>query len=191
MPKNTALNQSNFSKLLEWLDQDIDSAGKKYETIRLRLIKIFYARGSHLAEELADETINRVLGQIETLNGNYQGNPALYFYGVAKKVFLESKKKPVLAELNDNLPHRFTENEEKEINDRCLEKCLDKLDSAQREFILAYYENDKQAKIDRRRKMQEDLDISSQNLRLRAFRIRHKLQKCVFRCIEENSGEKF
>jgi RNA polymerase sigma factor (sigma-70 family) len=177
--------------MLKWLDADADSAGKKYEMIRHRLIQIFYARGCHFAEDLADETINRVIAQIESINGNYQGNPALYFYGVAKKVFLENSRKPVFTELKDNMPQSFTDTQEKEMNDHCLEKCLGKLDFDKREFILAYYENDKQAKIDQRRDMQKDLEISSQNLRLRAFRIRNKLQKCVFRCIEENFGETF
>lgn len=191
MPKGTTLNQSNFSKLLEWLDEDIDSAGKKYEMIRLRLITIFYARGCRMAEELTDETIDRVLGQIESIKEDYEGNPALYFYGVAKNVFLENTRKPVFAELKDNIGHHRASTDELELNDRCLEKCLQKLDPGKREFILNYYEDDKQAKIDRRRMMQKDLGISSENFRLRAFRIRNKLQKCVFRCLEENSGETF
>ncbi len=191
MPKGTTLNQNNFSKLLEWLDKDIDSAGKKYEMIRLRLITIFYARGCRIAEELTDETIDRVLGQIESIKENYEGNPALYFYGVARNVFLENTRKPVFAELKENMAHHAANTFELELNDRCLEKCLDKLDSGKREFIIEYYKDEKQAKIEHRRIMQKDLGISSDNFRLRAFRIRKSLQKCVFRCIEENPGETF
>lgn len=184
--KKKTLDQNNFSKLLEWLDENIDSAGQKYETIRLRLITIFYARGCHNAEELADETIDRVIGQIQSIIENYKGNPALYFYGVAKNVFHEEMRKPRFSELNENFRAAANNTEELEINDRCLEKCLKKLDSGQQEFIISYYRNDKSEKIENRRQMQEDLGISAENFRLRAFRIRNKLQKCVFHCLERN-----
>ena len=191
IPKDKILNQGNFSKLLEWLDRDIDAAGQKYETIRLRLIKIFYARGCRLAEELADETIDRVIGQIESIATTYQGNPSLYFYGVAKKVFLEDTRKPVFSELNEKLPLYSADTYELERNDRCLNKCLNNLDSEQRNFIISYYQNDKQAKIEHRRQMHIDLGISAESFRLRAFRIRNKLEKCVFKCLEKNQFETF
>lgn len=187
MSKERTLNQDNFSKLLDWLGNDEDSAGQRYEKIRFRLVKIFYARGCQFAEELADETINRVAVQVESIAENYEGNPAIYFYGVAKKVFLENTRKPLFTELSDNLKQNSSNTDELELYDKCLEKCLNKLGSDKKEFILSYYEKDKQAKIDHRRKMQEDMELSSESFRLRAFRIRNKLQKCVFRCVEQSS----
>jgi len=79
--------------MLDWLDTDRERAGSKYEAIRLRLIKIFTCRGCQAAEELADETINRVIARIVEIANGYQGDPALYFYGVAQKVFLEDARK--------------------------------------------------------------------------------------------------
>jgi hypothetical protein len=73
------LDQDGFDKLLGWLGPDRDSAGKKYEEIRLKLIKIFARRGCMLAEELADETMDRVCNKAQKIVDDYKGDPALYF----------------------------------------------------------------------------------------------------------------
>jgi hypothetical protein len=45
MKKGWVLTQELFDPLLDWLDPDRERAGHKYETIRLKLIKIFTSRG--------------------------------------------------------------------------------------------------------------------------------------------------
>ncbi|MEZ5427706.1 MAG: hypothetical protein R2747_15665 [Pyrinomonadaceae bacterium] len=187
MAKGVIIHNNNFEKLLQWLDQDPNLAGQKYELIRQRLIKIFLARGSRTAEELADQTIERVTGKMDFLAENYEGDPALYFYGVAKNVFRESLQKPDSVELPTNLAQNHSDSEELEIKDRCLGKCLKELSPEQREFILKYYEKDRQEKIDQRRHLSEELEISSEALRVRAFRIRLRLQECLLKCLKENS----
>lgn len=82
MYKTPEINPEEFEKLLLWLDRDRESAGRAYEQIRLRLIKIFYARKCSVAEELADETIDRVAKKAASLLESYKGEPALYFYAV-------------------------------------------------------------------------------------------------------------
>ena len=188
MARGTVVNQSNFDKLLAWLNEDRDLAAEKYETIRLRLTKIFYARGCREAEELADDTIERVTKKVDSVAENYEGDPALYFYGVAKNVFLEQTRKPVANELPPNLQNEPDEStpDELEARDRCLEKCLKKLSEEESKFILKYYKSEKAQKIENRKKMMQKLDITVEALRVRAFRIREKLQKCVFQCIEQN-----
>ena len=66
MKTGWVLTQEDFDRLLRWLDANLEAAGKEYEAIRQRLIKIFARRGCSEAEDLADETINRV-----TETGNY------------------------------------------------------------------------------------------------------------------------
>jgi DNA-directed RNA polymerase specialized sigma24 family protein len=93
-------SKETFEKLLRWLDTNRDKAGEKYEKIRTRLIRIFTCRGCGDVEDLADETINVVASKIDWLCENYKGDPALFFYGVAKNIYHEQfKKKP---------PHRAT-----------------------------------------------------------------------------------
>src|SRR5829696_6063126 len=89
MPNNRSITQAQFNFLLSWLDPDPSRAGEKYEAIRRKLITFFTARRCLQAEELADETINRVALKAHEVAPGYVGNPSLYFYGVARKVFHE------------------------------------------------------------------------------------------------------
>lgn len=188
--------RANFEHLLDWLDPDRERAGWKYEQIRSRLIRIFHARGCGDPESLADETIERVTGKIDDLVKNHQGDPANRFVGFAKKVFLEYTKVHKPAELPENLTKNNPPTEELEDHDRCLRRCLSKLDREAEsrepasvlkpsEFILEYYRHDKSAKLETRRKLMDILEIPSHGaLRIRAYRIRKTLQECVFGCLE-------
>src|SRR5687767_11901471 len=93
MSRPSILKQEDFDKLLAWLHRDREQAGQKYEAIRESLIKIFSWRGYDDAEDLADEVINRVAAKTQWLAENYVGDPALYFYGVAKKILLERERR--------------------------------------------------------------------------------------------------
>ena len=98
MKKNWVLSQESFDALLDWLDPDREVAGQKYEDIRQRLIRIFASRGCAAAEDLSDETINRVANKVREVRPTYVGNPALYFYAVGNKVhreYLRRKPQPV------------------------------------------------------------------------------------------------
>jgi DNA-directed RNA polymerase specialized sigma24 family protein len=190
MAAKNQISQDSFERLLDWLDADRQKAGQKYESIRMRLIKIFYARGCHLAEEMADETIDRVTGKIESLFDTYQGDPAIYFYGVAQKIILEYSRKPKTVELSA-IAEREPENENIKAIHECLDKCLQNFSSEQRDFILRYYSGDKHAKLEERKRMETDLQISSENLRVRAFRVRKSLQKCVLTCISQTPNVTF
>jgi DNA-directed RNA polymerase specialized sigma24 family protein len=176
------LSQEAFDKLLAWLGPDRDSAGKKYEEIRLKLIKIFTRRGCLIAEELADETMDRVCLKAPRIADTYSGDPALYFYGVAQKVFLEYvKKRPAPLPLPP-----APAPEENEQSFACLHSCMEQLDPPSREFILEYYKHEKKAKIDHRRLLAERSGIALNTLRMRAHRIKETLQKCVRECMKQS-----
>src|SRR5690242_3335578 len=83
------LDQAAFGELLDWLGPDPETAGQTYELIRHKLITLFRCRGCAVPEELADETINRVIRKLPQIKPDYHGNPIRYFYGVAKKVYKE------------------------------------------------------------------------------------------------------
>ena len=184
MNKEWVITQEAFDGLLAWLDPDRDRAAQKYETVRTRLIKIFACRGCGEADDLADETINRVTAKLNEIVDTYVGDPALYFYGVANKVYLEYLRKrpavesPPLRESSDDLEAEYA----------CLEKCMDQLPRESRRLVLEYYQDEKRAKIERRRKLAEELGIAVNALRIRAHRIRQQLQQCVQVCVEQSSS---
>ena len=180
MNRDNVLTQAAFDSLLAWLDADREQAGEKYERIRLRLIKIFTCRGRPDAEELADETINRVTLKATQVSKGYVGDPALYFYGVAQKVFLESVRKPPAAVAPPPAPDK-SEDDEREYE--CLERCMEQISPGSRELVLEYYRGDKRAKIDHRKEIALRLGVALNALRIRAHRIRATLQQCVRDCL--------
>ncbi|MDQ3744364.1 MAG: hypothetical protein M3444_08275 [Acidobacteriota bacterium] len=184
MSHENFLTQAAFDSLLAWLDPDRDQAGRKYEYIRQRLIKIFACRGRSDADELADETINRVVLKVQDLSKDYVGDPALYFYGVAHKVFLESVRKPHAVAP----PPPPTDSDEAEEEFRCLEGCMARLSQSNRELVLEYHRYEKREKIEHRRKLAERLGIGQNALRIRAHRIRGTLQRCVNACLEQGAA---
>ncbi len=193
MKNQWVVTQQAFDSLLNWLDADRESAGSKYEKIRVRLIKIFTCRGCGEADDLADETINRVTAKLGEIAESYSGDPALYFYGVAQKVHLEYlRKKPPLPEspktsrdkggraiwpleTADELEHEFA----------CLEQCIAALPAENRRLVLEYYQEEKRAKIDHRRMLADQLGIAVNALRIRAHRLRLQLQQCVNSCLDD------
>jgi DNA-directed RNA polymerase specialized sigma24 family protein len=193
MKKEWVLTQDAFDTLLDWLDANRDRAGSKYEAIRLRLIKIFTCRGCSEAEELADETINRVSARVNEVAGSYTGDPALYFYGVSQKVHLEylRKSQKRQTEVGVDSPASvlnapllsLTDDIEPEYE--CLERCLDHLPTDNRKLVLEYYQQEKHAKIEHRKLLATELGIAVNALRIRAHRIRLVLQQCVRDCIEQ------
>jgi hypothetical protein len=61
---------------------------------------------------------------------------------------------------------------------------LEQLDSDKRRLIKAYYAEQKQAKIDHRIKLAQDLGITLPALRVRVFRIRESVEACIERCLK-------
>lgn len=192
MKKEWVLTEDAFESLLAWLDNDRERAGSKYETIRLRLIKIFTCRGCFEAEELADETINRVVGKVDEIANTYQGDPALYFYGVSHNIHLEYLRKLKLRVSETSPESTYTAPrpgvdlvEDIEPEFECLEHCLDDLPSDSRKLVLEYYQHEKHAKIDHRRRLADELGIAANALRIRAHRMRRALRDCVQNCLEQ------
>lgn len=185
MRNRSAITKEDFDNLLAWLDFDRENAGKKYEEIRRSLIQVFTWNGVTEAEELADETINRVARKTLELSNRYTGDPSRYFHGVAKMVlheYLRSQKKRVPLETTLIQPSEEPDTFEREYN--CLKACLKELPTTSRLLIVKYYRKDKQSKIEHRKELAEDLGLQLNALRVRATRIRSTLQDCIQRCLE-------
>lgn len=184
MNKNWVLSQDAFDALLDWLDPDREEAGNKYEAIRSRLIKIFTARACVEAEDLADETINRVTSRLREISEHFTGDRSRYFFGVANKVYMEYlRRKPPQPP-----PFPPTDSNQVELEYRCLEHCIESLSEENRYLLLKYYGAEGHSKVDRRRQLAEELRIAPNALRIRAYRIRLGLQECVEKCIKRSAS---
>ncbi|HEY6251020.1 MAG TPA: hypothetical protein VI685_13750 [Candidatus Angelobacter sp.] len=138
MKTGWTLTREAFDNLLRWLSSDREEAGRKYEDIRSRLIKLFNCRGCATPEELADDTINRVIKIIQEKAPEYSGDPILLFFGVAKNVFHEwTRTKPLNP---DDFPAPEPNCKDEDLE--CLEDCLGELDKRERSIITRYYEQE-------------------------------------------------
>lgn len=179
--------EDNFRDLLRWLDPDPERAGAKYEEIRASLINIFNWRGFKNADELADETIGRVAAKVIEVSKDYQGDPARYFYAVAKRLFFEVYKQQQRVKFVSTESADFAKQENPSTEDQqdldCLDECLSHLSPADRDLILLYYEPG-QPKIAHRKKLAESAGVTANGLRIKTFRIRSTLQACVEKCLK-------
>jgi len=184
MKKGWVLTQELLDTLLDWLDPDRERAGYKYETVRTRLIKIFTCRGCAEAEELADETINRVASKLSEIINQWEGDPALYFFKVAQYVFVERQRtesRRMEMPMQDPAPTAHAENDDIEFE--CLEGCLGELGTTERALVIEYYQQQGLAKIKQHQQMALAMGIGINALRIRACRLRGRLKKCVLECV--------
>jgi len=84
-----ALTEVAFNRLLEWLDNGVDSQGETYVEMRRRLVAYFYRRNRRAADDLADETLNRIGRTLQKDGAVAITPPARYCYTVARFVLLE------------------------------------------------------------------------------------------------------
>lgn len=185
------INSRNFENLLNWLSEDLDQSAREYEKFHRTLVVIFINRGCVDAENLADETIDRVARKIDEIKTDYTGEKLHFFLGVARQVAREyhrsKEARTNIEEIDENkitarveLEENFNENTEIEI--KCLRKCLGNLSAEKRALVLAYYNTPKGKKKEYHRNLQKKYSLSSNNLKNQAHRLKKKLFECVREC---------
>jgi DNA-directed RNA polymerase specialized sigma24 family protein len=181
--------ESAFRKFLSWLDEGKDSNGERYLEMRRRLVCYFDRKQCTRADELADETLNRVARRLEEEGTITDAVPAQYCYVTAKFVFMEHlRKSQHVVSVGSDLSalklsnHAAADDAGSRDLLECLESCLARLFTPDRNLILEYYSAEKQEKIRRRRQLAERLSLTMNALSIRASRIRNQLEACVMKC---------
>jgi len=186
-PEKQRYTPEVFASFLFWLSPDPGQAARAYLDIRQTLIKFFVRKGCAHAEELTDRTLDRVVVIVHREPEKYQTRISLCF-GVARFVWLEYIHQPMPEALeDDNFPapaqpeDDFTEQEVK-----CLEHCLERLPSRDRELITRYHEFQGREKIETRKQLA--LAHGGLNkLRITACRIRARLHDCISNCVQRSA----
>jgi DNA-directed RNA polymerase specialized sigma24 family protein len=181
---NKEVTREKFANFLEWLSPDGDSAGEEYERLRFRLCIFFSQRRCGFPDELADETINRVIVKISEESVE---NKLAYCYGVARNVFRESLRKERHRLDIDEVQIAAEAPAERSFSGECLDKCLGELPPESRNLILDYFSEVKLAKIELHRRISERLEMTQTALRMRVVRIKQKLKVCVQECMGEGA----
>lgn len=194
MVRDSKIQPDSFDEILAWFNADREVAATIYLQLRHDLTQIFTWNRCSDPDGLTDEAIDRVAKNVHQLRKTFEGDPRLYFHGVARNLIKENRrmvKTQVSLEENDPVePMSEVENETAIMREECLHFCLQKLSGEQREMILSYYAKEKQAKIDHRTEMARRLGVSAETLRVRAYRIRATLEQCIERCLKrKEQGE--
>ncbi|MBZ5524547.1 MAG: hypothetical protein LAP21_20095 [Acidobacteriia bacterium] len=186
MKNHWDLSGEAFERLLSWLSPDREKAGARYEEIRRKLIMLFTRRGCDEPEALADETINRVARAVEESRlSDYEGDPILYFYGVAKNVHLEWTR--VRKIRPEDIPSFEPFASEQEFS--CLDQCLLQIGNHSRDLITGYYQQSGREKIRIRQALADQLGIGMNSLRIQVWRIRNTLRECVLNCVHKTVAQ--
>ena len=171
----------------------LERRAKRYLEIQSRLAKLFAWRGCYEEDELARIALDRArMKWAETRDAvepssMHKPNPVGFVCSFVRFVFLEwiAKRAPIEVPPIENRPL------EDEIRLSCLDGCMaELLTSAERELILEYYQDEKGTKIDHRKKIAEDQNMSANALRIECHRIRRKLRECMVRCVEMKRNSK-
>jgi len=183
--------QNSFPRLLNWLGDE-----QKYLEMRRRLAKYFERKSCYTPDDLADETLNRVMKWLEEHNKDYDPEPAKICYNTARLVFLEYTRRPEHKQVPlDSIAHepsirpdRITaleeERAEKEKRLTCLEKCSQQLPADDLDLIVRFHYGEGRMK-ENRKALAAERGMSANALRTRACRIRDKLRECVTKCMSE------
>src|SRR5262245_23150994 len=177
-----SLTQTAFDRLLACLDSDRDIAADRYLRMRRDLVRLFEWRGCSTPDEYADETINRCARKIA--EGEEIRDLTTYSIGVARMLLREMGRerfRQARSLVETPEPSSACPETGSDLEDRveALRRSLDGLSCDDRYLILNYYEGDRSERIKTRKMLSELFGIGASTLRMRALRIREKLQLCA------------
>ncbi|MEJ7625129.1 MAG: hypothetical protein WKF34_14145 [Pyrinomonadaceae bacterium] len=184
MKRDWQLTESALNGLLATLDVDPGLAGKEYERLRIRLIRLFEWRGAETPEDLADETLNRTARKIE--EGLKIESISNFVGGVARNVLREFYAGRERERKNNaDLAHHMDDVPTDEVDGRvpCFRECLDDLAEEQSQLLIDYYNWTDMPKIRHRQELAARAGETANALRIRVHRIRQELDKCIQHCL--------
>jgi DNA-directed RNA polymerase specialized sigma24 family protein len=165
-----------FDKLFQLLEPDAQSFEEGFQQCRFKLLKFFAWRHCEDPDNLADETVSRLLKNVRNGQEISSDNPYSYVYAIASHVFMEylraKKKGGVIIDIDE-----LGETSVSITMDDCKKQCLKQLSEEKRELLARYYlDNDDRDDIAK----EEGLTLNA--LRLQVHRIKHWLKRCWEDC---------
>ena len=166
------IDTTAFDDLIRWLDPNPELGGSKYEVIRRKLITQFKVKGCAFADDLADLTFDRVARKLPGIKPYYRGDPARYFFGVAKRVAMEYCRNVSAGNLS---PAPIADERPEDLLQQ-LDRALGNLRDEDRDLILKYYGENGRRKIANRKSISKELGLDPNTLRMRVYQIKAQLR---------------
>jgi DNA-directed RNA polymerase specialized sigma24 family protein len=191
------LSVGAFEQLLGTLSPDRDVAGQTYETIRAGLLRFFARRVGAEAESLVDQTIDRVCRRIH--EGEVVERAGPYFLAVARNVLREHVKTArrreslAVAAATEDADIRAVSTAHENVQPHqvhCLRECLHRLTIDERALVQQYYgvSGSEGTIRQRRTTLAQQMGITPGNLRVRAHRVRRRMEACYHACVGRCAG---
>jgi DNA-directed RNA polymerase specialized sigma24 family protein len=185
-----SLSPQGFDRLLAVLDGDREQAGLKYEALRRKLLRFFDWRDCRPAEELADETLDRVARKLAEGVEIRLTDPGPYVYAVARNVAREVQSREArqpspgpLTPSTEQVADPDGAEDQKVVHALdCLERCLEGLPPETRRMLLLYHADDRRGRL--RQRLVEGLRLAPGTLWVRMHRLRKRLERCVDECLQ-------
>jgi DNA-directed RNA polymerase specialized sigma24 family protein len=177
------LTPESFDQLLNALSPDRREAAAAYAKLRDALVRFFQLKGDFAPETAADATLDRVAVKIsESVKID---NLTRYSFGVARFIFLErlhSRKKEKIAAEGFYTTNNLQKNPEESDDFSPFRECFEGLPRDENILMQTYFADLSYEKlIAQRQESAKQYNISLENLRLKIFRLRRRLNDCVRR----------
>jgi RNA polymerase sigma factor (sigma-70 family) len=190
--------RDDFDRSSSAIDHERDSADAGFERLRDKLIFYFESKRCDSPEDLAMETLVRLVRR--SAEEKAVNDISRYAYGIARNVLHEYWRSARSHTLGEHEYQRFSQSDagsgselvgpdEKERRLQCLEKCVQQLPEQSRELLYSYLQGTGSAGRENRRMLAESLGISRETLTLRVFHIRNRMRKCIEKCLEPESEQ--
>lgn len=180
---NTDNNNQPFDEFLCRLEPDEKFPAAQYRQLRRKLIKYFAWRKCEDPETLADETITRLVKNVNKGPEIRAANPYAYVYGVAKNIFREYvKEKQKDRDVINRWEPSYSPVAETVLD--CRRLCMESLSEDKVELLMQYLGQ-------RDRQMMAGLKgISVNALRLQIHRIKNEIRDCYEKCLQQSNGKR-
>lgn len=179
-------------KLLLLFDNDPD----RLLRCREKLVRRFILEFRDDAEDLASETLKRVLQTLERDKAQLTTSIEAYISGFATKIIHEARKQVSRKGIPlDDLPaakepccispeELLIACSEEEAIRVCWKQCLDEVNRYDREMLISYYDLELGEKLKAvREQMARSLSLTNAQLRKRTFNLRKELEACIKDCL--------
>ena len=172
-------NPTAFDRLFRLLEPDASCVDDGAQRCRSKLVKFFSWRRCEEPENLANETVSRLLKNIAEGQQISADHPYSYVYAIARNVFKEflrdRKKRATMTDVDElrdiPLPAQFAD---------CRRLCLAQLSAAKLELLAMYYLDDVH-----RDDVAERHGLTINALRLQIHRHKLALRRCVEDCLKQ------
>lgn len=174
--------QTVFDKLFKSLEPNARSVKEGFQQCRFKLVKFFAWRRCQDPDNLADETIIRLLKNVHDGQEISASSPYSYVYAIANNVFKEYLRAKKKGETFLNI-NEVQESTVPAATDDCNKQCLEQLSHDNRELLARYYLDDEE-RLDIARELGQSLNA----LRLKVHRLKHGLKRCWEDCKKHSGG---